>query len=884
MSDPRATYRIQLHKDFTFDDAAGIASYLAELGISHLYCSPYLQAAPGSMHGYDVVDSRRLNEELGGAAAHERMHAALRQHGLKQILDVVPNHMAIITPYNPWWWDVLENGPSSAYAAYFDVDWETPERRLRNTVLLPVLGDQYGLVLDRSEIQLERDGAKLNVRYYDHRFPVAPRSLDTILGDAASRCGSEELAFLGDAFGGLPLATSTDRESVTRRHRDKNVLQSSLERLINARTEVGPAIDAVISELNRDQQVLHALLERQNYRLAYWRAASRELGYRRFFDINTLAGLRMEDERVFEDTHFLILRWLKDGILDGLRIDHIDGLREPEEYLRRLAEYEPNAWILVEKILMPGERLRASWPIAGTTGYDFISRAGGLFVDPDGKDALTQLFTTFTSVWSDYSDLVVQKKKYVMSEILGSDLSRLTALFVEICEQHRHHRDYTRHELHEVIRSFVAHFPVYRTYLSIKGHAVHDDDERYIREALNAAKADSPQLDARLFDFLANILLLHIRGSLEEELAMRFQQFTGPVMAKSVEDTAFYSFNRLTALNEVGCDPGHFGTSVEEFHRENTVAQKTWAAAMLATSTHDTKRSEDVRARLSLLSEIAGAWARTVADWAEMNRPFWDTATRDANAEYLLYQTLVGAWPIDRTRITNYMLKAVREAKVYTSWTQPNEAYEAGVARFIEQILGHARFTEALESFVQPLVWPGRINSLAQTLIKLTSPGVPDFFQGSELWDLTLVDPDNRRPVDYALRKKLLADLRGASPAQILARTDEGLPKLWVTNKTLALRSRRPDWFGSSSTYEPIMANGPVAHHLVAFIRTGCAITIVPRLVLKLGGEWQDTTVLLPDGFWLNEFTGDRINGGKTAVSALMQKFPVCLLSREGMQ
>ncbi|HUN57965.1 MAG TPA: malto-oligosyltrehalose synthase [Candidatus Binataceae bacterium] len=883
MTEPRSTYRIQLHRGFTFDDAAAITDYLASLGISHLYCSPYLQAAPGSMHGYDVVDCRCLNEELGGAPAHERMHIALLQQGLGQILDIVPNHMAIVTPDNPWWWDVLENGPSSAYASYFDVDWETPERRLRNTVLLPVLGDQYGFILDRREIKLERDGVRLNVRYYESRFPVAPRSLGSILENAAKRCGSEELAFLADAFSGLPLATATDRESVSRRHRDKNVIQSSLERLMKTGSEVSLAIDAEIGALNEDQQALHSLLERQNYRLSYWRAASRELGYRRFFDINTLAGLRMEDERVFEDTHFLPLRWLTDGTLDGVRIDHIDGLREPAQYLSRLRKYSPNGWILVEKILMPGERLHESWPVEGTTGYDFISRVGGLFVNRETEAALTQVFTDFTGESADYAKVVVQKKKFIMSEILGSDLGRLTELLVDICEQHPHHRDYTRHEVHEAIREFAANLPVYRTYVSALSKDIHTDDQRYLDQALDAAKAGAPQLDSRLFDFLADILSLKIQGALESELAMRFQQFTGPVMAKSVEDTAFYCFNRLTSLNEVGCDPARFGTTVDEFHRENAFVQEAWPLAMLATSTHDTKRSEDVRSRISLLSEIPERWSQAVNGWAEMNRLHWDEGARDANAEYLLYQTLIGTWPIDLIRIREYMLKAAREAKLHTSWTQPNEAYESQLAAFVERILGDEKFLNDLEAFVEPLIWPGRINSLAQTLLKLTSPGVPDFYQGSELWDLTLVDPDNRRPVDYALRRRLLSELSDLTLAKILDRADEGLPKLWVTNKALALRARHPDWFGKTSSYEPIMARGPASDHVVAFARLGNAITIVPRLTLKLNGGWKNTTLSLPEGVWRNEFTGGRANGGDAAIATLFDKFPVALLSREKM-
>jgi (1->4)-alpha-D-glucan 1-alpha-D-glucosylmutase len=879
MTEPTATYRVQLHKGFAFDDAAAIADYLADLGISHMYCSPYLQAAPGSMHGYDVVDCRRLNEELGGAPGHERLHSALRRNGLAQILDVVPNHMAIVTPHNPWWWDVLENGPSSAYASYFDVDWDTPERRLRNSVLLPVLGDQYGFVLDREEIRVERNNAKLIIRYYDNRFPVAPRSLDTILRPAARRCGSEDLAFIADALGELPLATATDRQIVTRRHRDKSVLLASLERLIDTRVEVAQAIDAVIAEINHDTMALHALLERQNYRLAYWRAASRDLGYRRFFDINTLAGLRMEDPGVFDDTHFLILRWLKDGILEGLRIDHIDGLREPEQYLRRLSDHTPEAWLLVEKILMPGERLRGSWPIAGTTGYDFISRVSQLFVDPAGEAPLTSLFTTFTGESADFDKIVIQKKHYIMSEVLGSDLSRLTALFVEICERHPHHRDYTRHELHEALRSIAAHFPVYRTYVSAASGGVDPDDERVIEGAVAAAKSDSARLDPRLFDFAADILLLRVHGVLEDELAMCFQQFTGPVMAKSLEDTTFYSFNRLTSLNEVGCDPGRFGSTIEEFHRANEFAQYSWPSAMLASSTHDTKRGEDVRARISLLSEIPGRWSAAVNQWAEITHLFWEEADRDANAEYLLYQTLVGAWPIDAARVSKYMLKAVREAKVHTSWTSPNEAYEHGLANFIARTFASPEFTTALETFVKPLVWPGRVNSLGQTLLKLTSPGIPDFYQGSELWNLTLVDPDNRNPVDYSLRRRLLKDLRAARPSEIIARADEGLPKLWVIQKVLSVRKAHPEWFGPDGTYESIMARGPAAEQVVAFMRSSQSITIVPRFYLKLDGRWRDTAIHLPEGNWQDQFTGSLIQGGDVLVANLLNKFPVCLMT-----
>jgi (1->4)-alpha-D-glucan 1-alpha-D-glucosylmutase len=894
MVEPRATYRVQLHPGFTFDDAANLAGYFAELGISHLYCSPYLQATPGSSHGYDVVDHRRINEDLGGAAGHARMHSALRENGLGQMLDLVPNHMAIVSPYNPWWWDVLENGPASNYSSYFDVDWETPEMRLRNSVLIPVLGDQYGVVLESGEIALERDDAALTVRYHEHRFPVAPRSLDTILSAAAARCGSDELAFLADTFGRLPLPTVTDLESTRRRARDKDVLRTHLTRLIREHREVAPAIDAVIAEINQQRDALHLLLERQNYRLACWRAASRDLGYRRFFDINTLVGLRMEDDHVFADTHFLILRWLKDGTLDGLRVDHIDGLRDPEQYLQRLHQAQPEAWVVVEKILEPGESLRDSWPIAGTTGYDFMNTVGGLLIDQAGERPLTRFYAEFAGEPADFASVALEKKGLVMREILGSDLNRLTALFLDVCERHPRHRDYTRHELHEAICATAARLPVYRTYLrqveevapeAEETARVSDeadpDDRRYIELAIEGAKTDRPDIDQRLFNFLRDLLLLRHRGPLETELAMRFQQFTGPVMAKAAEDTAFYCFNRFVALNEVGGEPGRFGIGAVEFHRECEAAQARWPLRMLATSTHDTKRSEDLRARMSLLSEIPDRWIATVRGWSEMNRPWWRGGLSDSNAEYLFYQTLVGAWPIERDRILEYMRKAAREAKLNTSWTAPNDEYERSLVGFIEGALDNAEFIADLTAFVAPLVWPGRVNALTQTLIKLTAPGVPDFYQGTELWNVTLVDPDNRRPVDYTLRRRLLAEMRCATVDQVIARADEGLPKLWLIRQALALRRRQPQLFGPLGDYQAMRANGARAAHVIAFSRGDGAITIAPRLPLTLAGDWAETAIALPRGCWRNELTGDSVNGGDHGLANLLARFPVCLLARE---
>ena len=878
--DLRATYRVQFNSEFGFAEAAAIGDYLADLGISHLYCSPYLQAAPGSTHGYDVVNHHNVNQELGGAEGHARFLTALKQQGLCQVLDIVPNHMAIVGEANPWWWDVLENGPSSRYAAYLDVDWDPPESKLRNTVLLPVLGDHYGRALERGEIVAVREGARFIFRYHEHLFPVSPRTLDGIVASAAERCRSDELAFIADAFARLPPSTATDRMAAYRRHRDKEVLRGQLDRLCREQPQLAAALDEVVAEVNSDVDRLDALLERQNYRLAFWRSAGHDLGYRRFFDINTLVGLRVEDERVFTDTHALILEWLSKEILDGVRVDHPDGLRDPKEYFERLHKASPGGWIVAEKILAPEERLPSSWPIAGTTGYDFIYRVNNLFVDPDGEAPLTDLYREFTGEPTDFAAVAYDKKHLVMREILGSDVNRLTALFVEICERNRRHRDYTRHELHEALREVIACFPVYRTYVRAEAGEVSEADARTISETIEKAKANRAELDADLFDFFRDILLLRVRGELESELVMRFQQLTGPVMAKGVEDTAFYCFHRLVSLNEVGGDPGRFGLSPDEFHAACAETQAEWPCSMLASSTHDTKRSEDVRARLNLLSEIPDRWSKAVRRWAELSEPYRHDGFPDRNTEYLLYQILVGAWPIEAERLVVYMEKATREAKSHTSWTKPNPTYESALRAFVEGIFDNSNFKAELENFTKPLIEPGRINSLAQTLLKLTAPGIPDFYQGTELWNLSLVDPDNRRPVDYALRRRLLAEAKDMTPEEIWRRIDDGLPKLWVIRQTLKLRRERR-LCAPQDDYQPLTCRGAKSRHLVAFARGGRAITVVPRLVLKLGGSWNDTTVALPSGRWHNAFTGEMLKGGDLRVANLLRRFPVAFLSRE---
>jgi (1->4)-alpha-D-glucan 1-alpha-D-glucosylmutase len=864
-----------------------MAPYLHRLGVSHLYASPYLQAAHGSTHGYDVIDHSRVNIELGGEEGHTRMCAALGEHELGQVLDIVPNHMAIVGG-NRWWWDVLENGPSSQYASYFDVDWDPPEAKLRNTVLMPILGDHYGRVLEAGEFRLQRDGGGFTVHYYDHVLPVAPRSLDDLLAAAARRCRSMELESLATFFGRLPPSYLTDRASVRERHRDKEVLRASLARLLREEPAVAAAVDAEVAAMNADPDRLDNLLERQNYRLAFWRTAGRELDYRRFFDIHTLAALRAEDEAVLLDTHELVIRWLDEGVVDGLRIDHPDGLRDPEGYLRRLSrETPPNTWVVVEKILEPGERLPQSWPVAGTTGYDFGYRVGGLFVDPSAEESMNDAYTSFTGEPTDWEEVIYEKKHLVMAEVLSSEINRLTNLAIDACEKHRRYRDYTRHELHETLRELSAAFPVYRTYV-VPGAGPSPDDAAHVEEAAKLARSRRPDLDGELFDFFVDILLGRLRGDVEDELVARFQQVTGPVMAKGVEDTAFYTFNRLVPLNEVGGSPGRFGVRPEEFHQGNEHTARNWPGTLLATSTHDTKRSEDTRARIALLSEIPGDFAGAVAEWSRIgDRHRADPALPDRNAEWLLYQTLVGAWPLPVERAVAYMEKASKEAKEHTSWVDPDPVYDEALRTFVEGMLGDTEFVAALEAFVGPLVEPGRINSLAQTLLKLASPGVPDIYQGCELWQHTLVDPDNRRPVDFSVRETLLAEAETAAPADVWpAKSDSGLPKLLLTHRALHLRSRRPECFAVGSGYRPLTATGPKSGHAVAFARTTAAgedgvVAVAPRLVLGLAGEWAGTALPLPEGRWSDVLDGGRRTfDGEVPLADLLAPFPVALLQR----
>lgn len=874
-----ATYRVQLQPGFGFDEAAGIVDYLARLGVSHLYCSPLLQAVPGSTHGYDVVDPTRVSADLGGEAGFARLCEALRRSEMGIVLDIVPNHMAITGRENAWWWDVLENGPSGLYASHFDVDWDPPEAKFRNLILVPILGDRYGRVLNSREIRLVRDGGTFSFRYHDHLFPVAPRSLESLLAAANEKLACDELSFLAGAFGRLPLPTATDQPSMLRRHRDKAVLHDMLGHLLTQKPEAAVAVDTVLRNWNDSPQAMSAFLNLQNYRLAYWRNAERELGYRRFFDINSLVGLRVEDERVFADVHRVVLQWVGDGAVDGLRVDHVDGLRDPSAYLNRLRRAAPRAWIVVEKILQPHEKLPNSWPVDGTTGYDFLNLVGGLFVHPSGEQPLSRFYSEFTGETSDFRDVVRECKATVLQTSLRSDLNRLTALLLRISSTRPISLDFTRHELDEVLREVLVAFPAYRSYGGDESQAPHGADAAHIAAAVATVRGLRPDLDADLISFIEDLLLGRLRGPEETEFVQRFQQLSSPAMAKGVEDTAFYRFNRFVALNEVGGAPDHFGTTLEQFHEVCGMLQRHWPQTMLASSTHDTKRSEDVRARLALLSEIPEVWCNAVRRWSEMNEPSRSEGPPDHNTEYLLYQTLVGAWPICKERLLAYAVKASREAKQYTSWADENSGYEQALWRFVDGILGRAEFVADIEAFVQPLIAPGRINSLAQTLIKLTAPGVPDIYQGTELWDLSLVDPDNRRPVDYALRRRLMDDTENTALLAAAIATDFGAAKLRLISTSLSVRRRFPAAFGPDSTYRRLPVSGSDCDHVVAFERGGSCLTIAPRWSLSLRDGRVDAAVHLPPGRWRNEFTGDEFDGGSTRLDQIARRFPLALLT-----
>ena len=956
---PLATYRLQFSADFTFAAARAIVPYLADLGISHVYASPFLRARAGSTHGYDIIDHNSLNPELGDDAAFKGYCAALLEHDMGQVLDFVPNHMGIGRDDNLWWLDVLEWGVESIYAEFFDIDWQPANAPLRNKVLLPVLGDHYGRILEAGELKpaFDADTGSLSVWYYEHRFPLTPATYTAVLGPAVAWLADHGRASL-EALADFELLLAGFRDlrgnSRSTRHRSgrrikADRLKQRLADLVKSVAAVGEAIEAAIAELGgtpgepKSFQALHRLLESQAYRLAFWRVAAEEINYRRFFQINDLAGLRVEVPAVFDGAHRLVLGLIKAGLVHGLRIDHIDGLFDPKQYLARLQAKaseargslgpdngKPPFWIVVEKILAHHERLREDWPIAGTTGYDFLGRLNGLFVDPEGEAGLINAYEGFVGAARDFPAIAFAAKKQAMDQELASELRVLANEFNRLTESSWLTRDHTLVGLRQALREVVACFPVYRTYVDPDGATT--DDRRDIDWAVAQARRRSQRIDKTVFDFLHGVLTtdLAARGgpySAREvqRLAMKFQQYTGPVMAKGVEDTSFYRFNRLISLNEVGGEPTRFGTSVAAFHRGCQDQARRWPAGMLTSATHDTKRGEDTRARINVLSELGGEWRERVERWAILNgrrkQEVDGIPAPSADDEYLLYQTLVGAWPVSwhdagdldpvemadfRDRIVGYMLKAVREAKVESSWIDLRPGYEDALATFVTAILDvdHRNpFLDDFRAFHRGVALAGMVNGLAQTALKLTAPGVPDIYQGCEMWDLSLVDPDNRRPVDYLARARVLEEVRALGDAtpvdglsSLLDRWTDGRIKLFVVWRLLQARRETPALFVGGD-YEALETSGDHADRLCAFVRRAgeeALLIAVPRLVTALGGleavplgaaAWGQTEVLLVSGMGglpaHDLFTGAAISGdahtGTLKAADLFTAFPIAV-------
>jgi (1->4)-alpha-D-glucan 1-alpha-D-glucosylmutase len=817
MQIPRATYRLQFNEHFRLADALALVPYLHELGVSHIYASPLCQAAPHSTHGYDVHDFSKLNPELGTEADLEKLAAVLHEKKMGLVLDIVPNHMGIGSRENAWWWDVLMHGQKSRFAEHFDIDWKSSDKNLRGKVLVPVLGDNYETLLKKGELKLLHEGREFTLGYHEHRLPLAPETTAKLPADAAG-----------------------------------------------------------LDEFNANFTALDRLIRRQNYRLEFHGEGDGQLNYRRFFAVSSLAAVRVEDEKVFQATHALVRRWLKKGWLDGLRVDHPDGLRDPEKYLRELRAMAPEAWIVVEKILGPAESLPESWPVAGTTGYDFLNQVNGLFIDAAGEKTLTDFYAGFTGEATGYPALAREKKRAVLKTLLASELRRLGGLLAAVAARSQASKKFPRAKLLDALAEIIICFPVYRSY--VPGETgVAAADMAAITSAVHLAGEERKNLSPEIFAFIQGLLLKVPDEKSAEHFVARFQQLTGPVMAKGVEDTVFYCFNRFTSLNEVGGDPKKFGVSPEAFHQFLQRQQARWPHSQLATSTHDTKRAEDARMRMNLLSEIPEIWTQTVRRWSAMTACHQQAPLPDRNAEYLFYQMLAGAWPLSVDRAQFYMAKAALEARQHTSWTERDVHYEKALHNFVSETLRDPEFTTDLEHFTGRLADAAAVNSLAQTLIKLTAPGVPDIYQGCELWDRSLVDPDNRRPVDFNLRRRLLEESKPLTAEKIWARRAEGLPKQWLIQKTLKWRERHPDF--PNFDYKALFARGAKMENVAAFSRGEKAVTVVPRFGLKLKGDWQETSLELPAGNWRNEFTGDEF-GGEVRMEALFRAFPVALLAR----
>ncbi len=926
---PTATYRLQFHRDFTFGQATAILGYLRALGISHVYASPYFLASEASTHGYDVADHNCLNPAVGDACDFAAFIRGLHERGMGQVLDFVPNHMGISEPANGWWMDVLENGPCSEHASYFDIDWHPLKQELENKVLLPILGDRYGRVLEAGEFKLALEDGAFFLRYHAAKLPLNPRSYPLLLHRTAQRLAAhetrdfhQELLSISAALADLPHHSEAHPEAIKLRAREKEEGKRRLARLAHAAPEVAAGLEATMRELEgrageaASFDALHALLCAQSYRLAFWRVAAEEINYRRFFDITSLAAIRPEMPEVFAATHELVFKMIARGEVNGLRIDHIDGLWNPREYLENVQRHfggaadDPTSrplYLLVEKILGADEWLPEDWPVHGTTGYEFGADVTGLLVEAANELAITETYARFVAPLR-VEDVVYEKKLLVTRMALASEIAALGHLLDQLSERDRNYRDFPLSLLTAAVRETIACFPIYRTYVAPDG-PVGDEDRLIILRALLQARRRNPSIEQPVFDYLAKVLLLDLADDLPREerdayvrFALKFQQVSGPVMAKGLEDTTFYIYNRLVALNEVGGEPGRFGLSVADFHARGAERLRRCPHTLLATSTHDSKRSEDARARLAAISEQPDEWRKGLAEWSAANARFKTGVdgqmAPSANEEYLLYQVLAGAWPLEDfpsadfvPRIQEFMVKALKEGKENSSWVEPNEAWENAARAFVAAILDSARgglFLRAFALFAARIAEIGALNSLAQTVLKCTVPGVPDIYQGCDVWDFSLVDPDNRRPVDYAHRQRLLASLDGVRPAELLADWRSGRIKLFVLQSLLRLRAEVPACFGESS-YRPLEISGAHADRIVAFERAGSGnaiAVIVPRTVGALafpaiGEVWQDTAVALAAGRWRDVFTDRQVeSSGQVRAAEVLADFPVACLVR----
>ncbi len=910
---PRSMARLQFFSGFTMDDAVSVIPYLSRLGISHLYASPLLKARPGSTHCYDIVDHNEVNPELGGEAALRRMVAALRAHDMGLILDIVPNHMGVGGADNSWWMDVLEWGRASFYAEYFDIDWDPPDVSLHGKILAPFLGSAYGEALANGKLRLEadRDSGTLFVGYHEHHFPISPRSAALVLH------GDKALNDVSHAF--------ADAAKLGNRNAAHEAAAKAKTMLVESTKSPGgaAALAAVLARFAPDtldgQRRLHELLERQHYRLAWWRAATDEINWRRFFDINTLAGLRVELPRVFEATHRKILSIYSEGLIDGVRIDHIDGLADPRLYGRKLrrsmaaaGEARPLSvpqgppYIVVEKILAPRERLPADWLTDGTTGYDFMDQVAGVLHDPAGETPITWLWTSLTGRSGDFETEEQAARRQILNDNLASELNANAAALHRIASRDLTTRDYTLTALRRALTEILVHFPVYRIYAGRAGRS--DVDAQIIERALAGAHRTFRAADRKLLDIVRRWLADESprdipagpRRNERLRAMVRFQQLSAPVAAKSVEDTSFYRYGRLLSRNEVGSNPGQFALSPAAFHAACADRQKRLPGAMLATATHDHKRGEDTRLRLAVLSEIPDEWETAVNRWMRLNAIIRRESGPDPADELMLYQILVAAWPLGLAhddnagveefggRVAAWLEKSMREAKLRSEWAAPNEDYESACQEFLRATLDPSRAVRGeIAAFAERLGAPGALNGLAQTVLRLAAPGVPDMYQGTELWDQSLVDPDNRRPVDFALRAGLLDE--GRPPAQLLASWPSGAVKQSVIHKALTLRNASPDLF-AFGTYVKLEAEGPAAAHCLAFSRQHAGqilVAAVSRLAAKALGDvpllppefWDDTRITLPAGGMRDVLTGEMFLQPDVILGRLFEKLPVALLS-----